>query len=144
MLDNIREDLIVEFKGREAQLEQNKEYISKVKDLKIHRNIPTMYGVGDAISVKFEIYKDTTKGNLDTVCIKQRYFLSKNKDSRFGQMYKSLTDKEVGNKINLAELIDKKCLVLIDHYESKNGDVFDNISKIKRLNDEFDITQGII
>ena len=59
-------------------------------------------------------------------------------------MYKILAGKSLSNKVNLAELLNKKCLVYIDHHTNENGDTFDNIVSLKRLNDGFDINQGII
>lgn len=144
MLVNKRTDLIIEFKGREPKLEKNKEYLAQVNDVKLQRKVPTMYGVGDKLLVEFNVFKENTNGDFDIVTIMQSYFLSKNEDSRFGQMYKTLVDKSLSNKVNLAELLNKKCLVSIEHYTNQNGDTFDNIASLKRLKDEFDVNQGII
>lgn len=144
MLENERTDLIIEFIGREPELDKNKEYLAQVDDIKVQRKVPTPYGLGDKISVVFNVFKDNIDGNFDIVTIRQTYFLSKSEDSRFVQMYKSLTGKSLSTKVNLAELLNKKCLVYIDHYTNKNGDKFDNISSLKGIKDDFDINQGMI
>ncbi len=144
MLVKERTDLIVEFMGREPKLEKNKEYLAQINDVKIQKNVSTTYGVLDKLSMEFNIFKENTNGDFDIVTITQSYFLSKSEYSRFGQMYRVLTGKSIGNRVNLAELLNKKCLVSIDHYTNKNNDTFDNIASLKKLNDEFDINQGII
>ena len=144
MLVNERTVLIIEFIGREPKLEKNKEYLAQVNDVKLQRKVPTAYGVVDKLLVEFNVFKEITNGDFDIVTIIQSYFLSKNEGTRFGQMYKILAGKSLSNKVNLAELLNKKCLVYIDHHTNENGDTFDNIVSLKRLNDGFDINQGII
>ncbi|AXU29191.1 TPA: hypothetical protein ACKONR_001186 [Clostridioides difficile] len=144
MLINERTDLIIEFMGREPKLEKNKAYLAQVNDVKIQKNVPTTYGVADKLLVEYNVFKENANGDFDIVTIKQSYFLPKSEDSRFGQMYKGLTGKSLSNRVNLVELLNKKCLVSIEHYTNKNGDTFDNIASLKRLKDEFDINQGII
>ena len=144
MLVNERTDLIIEFIGREPKLEKNKEYLAQVNDVKLQRKVATAYGVVDKLLIEFNVFKENTNGDFDIVTIIQSYLLSKNEGSRFGQMYKILAGKSLSNKLNLAELLNKKCLVYIEHYTNKNGDTFDNITSLKRLKDEFDINQGII
>lgn len=141
---NERKDLTVEFGVRQPQLEKNKEYVSEVKDMSIQRNTPTLYGIADAISMEYHVYKENLNGDFDVVSIKQKYYLSKSEQSRFGKMYKALTGNTPEGRVNLAELIGKKCIVLIDHYENKNGDIFDNISEVKKLNDNFNLNEGMI
>ena len=137
-------DLIVEFGARQPQLEKNKEYVSEVKNVSIQRNVPTSFGMADAISIEYHVYKENINGDFDIVIIKQKYFLSKSDQSRFGKMYRSLTGKTPEGRVNLAELIGKKCSVLIDHYERQNGDIFDNILEVKKLNDSFNLKEGMI
>ncbi len=138
------EDLIVDLGVRQPKLEKNKEYLSEVKNVSIQRNVPTQYGISDSISMEYHVYKENINGDSDIVVIKQKYFLSKGEQTRFGKMYKSLTGKTPEGRINLAELIGKKCSVLIDHNESENGDIFDNISEVKKLNDSFNLNEGMI
>ena len=88
---NERKDLTVEFGVRQPQLEKNKEYVAEVKDMSIQRNTPTLYGIADAISMEYHVYKENLNGDFDVVSIKQKYYLSKSEQSRFGKMYKALT-----------------------------------------------------
>lgn len=137
-------DLIVDLGVRQPKLEKNKEYVSEVKNVSIQRNVPTSLGIADCISMEYHVYKENINGDFDIVVIKQKYFAAKGEQSRFGKMYKSLTGKTPEGRLNLAELIGKKCSVLIDHYESKNGDIFDNILEVKKLNDSFNLNEGMI
>lgn len=142
-LDLNTDSLDIRFKTRLPMFKEI-EYLGIVNKVEIERNVKTKYGIGHKAIVEYGINVEEFDGTLNEKPLKQIYYISQSKQSRFAKMYETLTGESIGKQISLRNLIGKKCVVTISHYTNQEGDVYDNVASIRRLKDSIDITKGTL
>mgnify|MGYP005836665781 CR=1 FL=1 len=114
--------IIVKKEIRKARLDEGM-HNATVKEITVDYQVQTQFGIKDVANIFFEV---------GGVVIKKRASLSIAKNSTLLSLIKDITGIEPKGEFDLETLIGKKCQVLITHNQTDNGDVWENIEKVRK------------
>lgn len=124
-----KQEGILNFGVRQSRL-QEIIYRSLITDYDLLRDCPTKYGLRDRVIIHFTVFLEETQS---TEVVKQSYLSSNYPGSMFDNLVVELFDRHVGRTFDLKELKGKECLVKIKYYTNEQGDTFDNVEYVKKV-----------
>ncbi|PKG24276.1 hypothetical protein [Niallia nealsonii] len=130
---------VVTFEPKKARFNPIR-YYAISSDAIVEWNVPTPYGLRHCLVLTYDIHQSNQSGTTEINKLKQRYILSNYPKSKFGELYKELTGKTLGNSVDVSELVGKECFVKIAHNTNEAGDIFDNVEEVIRY--KTDLTHG--
>lgn len=95
-----------------------------IDSVKAEYGVTTNYGVKDRATIEFEV---------GGTYLKLRCTLSLNPKSKLYGVIAELAGGAPGEEYDLEDLVGLRCRVLVSHYESDSGDVWENIDKVKAI-----------